>query len=350
MSQALERKEPMKKLVVLDSRGDEERGGRVDATREGLEELLGFLRRRESQFVLEAGPSFLWVFDFLSAKAGRERLHVAQPHRVRPIANSLEKSDANDAWWLAYLCFEGRLPESFVAEGEVRELRIATRELRAAVERRSSLIRRFRAHLAQAGRRLRVKNFQTVGAREAARERIEQLEGMRQLALSRLLASIEFQDQEIAWWRERVEELVEELPMVATIVREMPGFGVTLASIVIAELGDPHRFRNAKAYASSTGLAPGYRQSGGYKMPVGMSRAGSRHARWAFTRAVIGCLRCQRGAGASVKYWVLRRSRNKPKRKVMVAAARKLAEGVWRLFALGECFDLSKAFPGPKAA
>jgi hypothetical protein len=48
-----------------------------------------------------------------------------------------------------------------------------------------------------------------------------------------------------------------------------------------------------------------------------------------------------------VKYWVLRRSRGRPKKKVIVAAARKLAEGVWRLFALGEEFDLARAFPGP---
>ena len=37
-----------------------------------------------------------------------------------------------------------------------------------------------------------------------------------------------------------------------------------------------------------------------------------------------------------MKYWVLRRAKTRPKKKVIVAAARKLAEGVWRLFALGE--------------
>ena len=85
-------------------------------------------------------------------------------------------------------------------------------------------------------------------------------------------------------------------------------------------------------------------------MAAGMSRAGSRHARWALTRAVVACMRCKRGPGVNVKYWVLRRTRNRPKKPVSVAAARKLAEGIWRLFELGEEFDLAKAFPSGKAA
>lgn len=85
-------------------------------------------------------------------------------------------------------------------------------------------------------------------------------------------------------------------------------------------------------------------------MRTGMSRAGSRHARWALTRAVVACARCKRGPGVSVSRWVLRRLRHKAKKPVYVAAARKLAEGIWRLFELGEEFDLARAFPTGKVA
>lgn len=372
-SQAPKGEEPMKKLtrrpvrfkgltvgldvhqsfieyVILDRRGDEQEGSRVFATREGLEGLLARIGRRKAQYSLEACSSFLWVYDVLAERVGRERVHVAQPHRVRPIANSLEKNDANDAWWLAYLCFEGRLPEAYVAENEIRELRIATREQRSAVDRRSDLIRRFRSHLAQEGLQLRERNFHAAHARQVARSRLAEMEGMRRAALERLLAAIEAADEEIAWWRDRVEELCRELPDVGMIVEEMPGFGPVIASIVYGELGDPRRYKSAKAYACATGLVPGYRESGGHRTRMGMSRAGNGRARWAFTRAVIGCMRCRTGPGLSVKYWVLRRCRTKPKRKVIVAAARKLAEGIWRLFNYGESFDLSRAFPGPMAA
>lgn len=334
--------------VFLDVRGDEERGGRIVADVEGLSRLLEMIEGRDAQFVLEAGGSFLWVFDRLVAHAGREQVHVAQPHRIRPIANSLEKNDANDAWWLAYLQFEGRLPESWVPETELRDLRIATRELRDVVDRRSDLIRRFKSHLAQEGLQIRRARFHSQAARIQAAELAQERSGARRWALEHLLSQIEVLDEEVDWWRARVRELSGAFPAIKTMETEIPGIGPETAAIVYGELGDPSRYRKAKSYACATGLVPGFRKSGGRSLPTGMSRAGSRHARWALTRAVIACMRCKRGPGVSVKHWVLRRTRNRPKRKVYVAAARKLAEGIWRLYALGEEFDLSRAFPGGK--
>jgi len=63
---------------------------------------------------------------------------------------------------------------------------------------------------------------------------------------------------------------------------------------------------------------------------------------------VVACLKCKKGAGLVMGDWVRHRMRNKPKKMVLVAAARKLAEGVWRLFQYGEVFDLKRAFPGPR--
>lgn len=334
--------------VLLDAHGDEREAGRVPATVEGLSDLLSLLCGQEAQFVLEAGGSFLWVFDRLVDHAGRDRVHVAQPHRIRPIANSLEKNDANDAWWLAYLQFEGRLPEAFVPEAAHRDLRIATRELRDVVDRRSDLIRRFKSHLAQEGLKLRSASFHSQAARGQAAELAGSRSGARRWALEHLLSQIEVLDDVVEWWRARVREICEELPQVKAMEEELPGIGPETAAIVYGELGDPTRYRSAKAYACGTGLTPGFRMSGGRSMPTGMSRTGSRHARWALTRAVIACMRCKRGPGVSVKYWVLRRTRHRPKKTVYVAAARKLAEGIWRLFALGEEFDLSRAFPGKR--
>ena len=61
---------------------------------------------------------------------------------------------------------------------------------------------------------------------------------------------------------------------------------------------------------------------------------------------MIGCLRSKKDPwGVQIRKWIELRAQYKPKRKLIVAAARKLAEGVWRLFALGEVFDLARAFP-----
>ena len=115
-------------------------------------------------------------------------------------------------------------------------------------------------------------------------------------------------------------------------------------------MGDPRRYRSPKAYAKATGLTPGYRESAGRRKSKGITREGSAHVRWALTRAVLACMRCRQGPGLAVRRWVDARLRRRSKKDAMVAAARKLAEGIWRLFHLGEAFDVTRAFGGPDRA
>lgn len=333
---------------VLSRSGEQTSSGRIDSDRAALEKLIQMLRKKGPlQVSLEACGCFIWVFDVLVELVGREQVHVAQPSRLHVIANSMEKNDSNDAWWLAYLLYERRLPEAFVAEGALRDLRIATRELRAWTNQRSDLIRRFRSHLAQAGEVLKRKNWHASKlGRAEAKTLIERMKGERAEALDTLLRQIKRLGRQVLHWRARVDALAATLPAVKIISQQMPGFGPVISSTVIAELGSPDRFYNQKAYAKSTGLTPGYRESGGKGMQVGITRQGSSHARWAFTRAVIGCMRSKRDVwGVQIRKWIEQRAPYKPKRKLIVAAARKLAEGVWRLFALGEAFNLARAFP-----
>ena len=331
---------------VLDRKGNELEGKRIDSTKDALKELVARLKKRGPvQATLEACGCFIWIFDLLVAELGREVVHVAQPSRLHVIANSMEKNDSNDAWWLAYVLYEGRMPESFVAEGVLRELRIAARELRWYTDMRADLLRRFKSHLAQMGIAV-PKNWHTskVG-REKAVAVLAELKGERRLALKLLMKEIKALGAVMKVWRERMAEVSKSIPQVKTIMDEMPGFGLTISGSVTGELGDPRRYYSAKAYAKGSGLPPGYRESGGKGQATGITRQGSALARWGFTRAVVSCLRCKKGPGAQIKQWVEEHSKTRPKGKMIVAAARKMAEAVWRLFALGEAFDLVKAFP-----
>jgi len=120
---------------------------------------------------------------------------------------------------------------------------------------------------------------------------------------------------------------------------------------VVAELGDPRQYHSAAAYTKATGLTPGYRESGGRRRGGVITREGSAHARWALTRAILSCRRCKSGTGWLVSQWVeKRRRRGKSLKATMVAAARKLAEGIWRLANWGEEFDLARAFGGGSSA
>lgn len=336
---------------VLDKDGEEVAGGKVASRHQDLNALLATLKKQGAvQACLEACGSFIWIFDVLAEALGRDAVHVAQPSRIHVIANSMEKNDANDAWWLAYLLYEQRLPEAFVAEGPLRELRIASRELRAYTDQRGDLLRRFKSHLAQAGLNVPKNWHASKIGRQKARAVLAGIGGERGRALQALRKQIARLGRQLLYWRARIAELAKAFKEIAVLQDQMPGFGLLLSSLALAELGLPQRFYNQKAYSKATGLTPGYRESGGHQQQTCITRHGSRHARWAFTRAVIACLRCKSGVGFQVRQWVEQRARHKPKKKVVVAAARKLAEGVWRLFAMGEVFDLAQAFPVKCAA
>jgi transposase len=179
--------------------------------RESLEIFLkSEVRRRRPHFALEACGGFLWVYDRLVERVGADRVHLAQPRRIQMIANSKDKNDRNDAFWLAYLTFEGRLPEAHVPERAYRELRVASRK----------------------------------------------------------------------------------------------------------------------------------------RIQGGITKEGSRHLRWALVQAVVNCMRCKRGSGLAIGDWTRARARRLGRAKARVAAARKLAESIWRLFHWGERFDVTKPFGG----
>ena len=142
-----------KKMIqysLLDVAGDEVRNESMASEAKVLTQLIDKLTADKTplQVVIEASGCFVWAYDLLASKLGAERVHVAAPSKVKVIAQSGEKTDANDAWWLAYLQYERRLPKAMVAVGDLRELRVICREYRSVVDERSDLMRRLRSHLA----------------------------------------------------------------------------------------------------------------------------------------------------------------------------------------------------------
>lgn len=337
-------------VSVLDELGDEIDAERVASDEASLTAVFDRLCEtgRPLRVVMEASGCFVWVYDLLKARLGKDAVKVAAPSKVKAIAEAGEKTDASDAWWLAYLAHEGRLPEAFVAEGDLRELRIASRELRSVVDERSDLMRRMKSHLAQLGVAFPSSAWKSGPGRrriEALVREAEGSHGLRGESIARLWSRIQAMNQEVEHWSDRVQTLSESFDEVALLDAQLPGVGPLIAAVVWSELGDPGRYRSAKAYGKATGLTPGYRESGGHRQKKKITREGSALVRWALTRAIIGCMRCKKAPGLSVKLWVQRMSRRKPKKAAIVAAARKLAEATWRLFALGEAFDLRRAFP-----
>ena len=86
--------------------------------------------------VLEACYGWYWAADAL-AEAGAE-VHLAHPAGVKAFSHRRVKNDELDARDLAGLLRMGRLPEAWIAPGEIRELREITRYRQKLVHIRTS--------------------------------------------------------------------------------------------------------------------------------------------------------------------------------------------------------------------
>jgi transposase len=69
------------------------------------------------------------------------------------------------------------------------------------------------------------------------------------------------------------------------VLRKVPVVGAVTVDVILSNLGDLSRFRNAKAVTAYAGLAPGVRQSAGKSKEMGISKPGSGLLRWALVES-----------------------------------------------------------------
>lgn len=336
---------------LLDERGHVVAKGSVDSTRPHIERLLrGMVDPHRAHVTLEACGGMLWLYDILQDRLGPDRVHLAHPRHVQVIARSTRKNDLSDAYWLAWLTREGRLPEAWVPEGRWRDLRLASRERRRASVRRTRAVVELRAQLRQLGERVPTVRLDTDKAQIWLQGVIESAPEEISLALRLGRERIVAAEREIDIWLERLDAIAANLPEVARLEKAIPGAGRVLAATILAETGPVERFHSPGGLARYTGLTPSDRSTGGRVIHGGITREGSGDLRWALTQVVMGCLRATRGRGVIIGDWVRARQRRTGTRaKVRAAAARKLAEAVWRCFHMGEDFDVTRPFGGTEA-
>ncbi len=104
---------------------------------------------KRPQVVLEATYGWYWAADVLAAAGARVRL--AHPLGVKAFSYRRVKNDEKDAADLADLPRMGRLPETWIAPAEIRELRELTRYRIKVVRLRTSCKDQVHAVLAKLG-------------------------------------------------------------------------------------------------------------------------------------------------------------------------------------------------------
>ena len=283
------------------------------------EELRAQIARagKSPKVVLEATYGWYWAADALAA-AGAE-VHLAHPLGVKAFSYRRVKNDERDAADLADLLRMGRLPEAWIAPPRVRELRELTRYRHKLVGLRTSCKTQVHAVLGKLGIPVGYSDvFGKAGSAWLDELTLPQPYAGKVTSLRQLAGQL---TTEIAMLSRVIADLLAD-HRGYQVIQQLPGIGPVLAAVIIAEIGEVTRFKNAGQLCSWAGLTPRHRESDTKVARGHVTKQGSRLLRWALIEAI------QRipadSVIGSVKAAIVARRGKEARNIAKVAAARRL--------------------------
>jgi transposase len=286
-----------------------------------LEKTLEFFRNwGPFKVVVEATASYSWFVKALEPLA--QEIVLANPKKLRVIAESTKKTDRLDAQILAEFLARDMVPRAYLPTPRQREHRTLVRHRQHLRGRITSVCCKIRHILADynADRR-------DLFSSQCGLAYIKQvgLDGAQKTVVLQLWTELQEHEARLDALVKKIKAFIKKAPQreaeARKILKTAPGVGFVTAEVILSELGEVSRFRNAKAVSAYAGLAPTVRQSGGKKSKdLRITKEGSGLLRWALVEAAW------RLVAASPK-WERRYERLKKRggaKRAIVAIARKL--------------------------
>ena len=343
-------------MVTIRVASEARKGGRQQETREfgttrrQLLELADWLRRWSVERAgMEATSDYWKPVYFLLERAGFDCV-LYQASQVKALPGR-PKTDKLDSVWLAKVTERGSLAGSFVPPEDIRRLRTHTRYRRRLVQARTAEKERCEKLLEDAHLKLSsvISNIHGVSGRamlEAViagernprvladlalgrmRRKIARLEEAldcsfftpeHAFVLAMMLANIDHYTAQITVLDEKIAVLCEPYERQIAQLDAIPGFGVTAAQDLIAEIGvDMTVFPTAGHLCSWARVAPRVTESGGRRKGKNATGRGNPYIGGTLGEAAAGASRTQSFLAA--KYHRL--CRHMPKGKAQVAVMR----------------------------
>jgi transposase len=316
---------------VIDAQGCWIESLRIPTTKAAFETRLA--QFEGARVVLEVGAHSPWISRQLQSQ-GLEVV-VANPRRVRLIAESDSKTDRFDAEQLARL---GRIDPALLSpivhrsEQSQRD-RVRLRVRDSFVRTRTALINQARGFAKSLGSRLPSSSSEAFPARVRAAVPADLFPG-----LSTLLGMIERLTSEIRQMDREIQRLcAKEYPETGTL-RQVTGVGALTALSFVLTLEDPHRFARSRAVGAYLGLRPRLRDSGNHKSQLRITKRGDHMLR----RLLVGSAQYilgPFGPDTDLRRFGMRLAEHggkAAKKRAAVAVARKLAILLHRLWRTGE--------------
>ena len=319
-------------LCMVDEEGNVIEEGRVRTTTPALEQRFSVLP--SCRIVLEVGTHSPWMSRLL-ADLGHEVI-VANPRRVRLIAENDRKRDRTDAELLARL---GRVDPGLLRPiqhrgSEAQQDLALLRARDALVRARTNLINHVRGAVKATGSRLPACSAASFHRKAAAH-----LPAPLQLTLLPIISLIAELTARIRDYDREVERSSERYPAVR-LLRQVRGVGPLTALAFLLVIEDPERFRKSREVGPYLGLVPRQSQSGEREPQLSITKAGDPLLRRLLVQSahyILGPF----GPDTELRRWGLRLAgtgSSRSKKRAVVAVARKLAVLLHRLWVTGDVY------------
>jgi len=279
---------------------------------------------------------WVWVVALLR-EAGLE-VHISNPRKVKAIADSLQKTDENDAHVLARLCRTGLMYESVEVPPEMQKLRSLVRERSFFIRTRAGMKCRLEGVVTRSGRHVIKGSLSTKQGTEAIIASDEQ-EWKRSLeSIADMSIYIKELDTEVA------RHAKAPIP---TLLMSIPGVGPVTAVSIWAEVGDFSRFSSPEKLCAFAGIVPTERSSGGVQRLGHITRAGSTILRYILVEAAMRVRNTEKSTVLYEFYKTVKEKRGAMRARV--ALARKILSISWYMVKKGEQYQPRFPAPKPKA-
>jgi len=309
----------------------DESGNLVDEVRVRNANLDEFAQQYAgSEAVLEATSNYYHVHDTLSEYVD---LTVAHPGKLKRIAHADTKTDRVDAKELSRILRLNSVPESYVPTDEMRECRALVRGRQSLVQTRTEYVNKIHGLLADVGISKNVKPLSVNG-----REFLEELslEALWDSLLSAYLGVIDELTDQIEELDAEIEAYAESLAE-TQLLMSAPGISHITALTLHAEIGDVGRFDGHKEIVSYVGMNPTIRESGDSRVGGEILKRGSGRVRWLLVQAAYNAVdNCE---DEYLSQFHDRLAAQKPRKKAIVATARKLLVSLYYMLNREEVYD-----------
>jgi transposase len=305
-----------------------DRDGRVvlQAVRVEHADLEGWLKKNllpTDHVVFESTTNAWHVYDLLEPLV--ERVVVANPIKVKQIANARVKTDVRDTLILARLLAANLVPDVWVPPAHVREMRQLLSQRRQLVETHTQIVNRM--HSVAHRHHLTHKRGKRFNEQNTAWQKDKRLSKVEQFQLELEMENREYIEKQINRIGKEVAKMSHKNPWAQdmTYIMQLPGFGVITGMTVLAAIGEVQRFDSAKKLASYSGLTGGLDQSGTKFVEKGITKEGRKELRWALVEVAQRAVKSDPRWTRKFQELHKRMHRN----QAIVAIARQLLELVW---------------------